>query len=78
MSDPTQDITYTIKIIFRYETSTLYGQAFIPVLLIKIMIFGLLASPNVTPYPIKPKATYTVFMVWALPCSLVTTKGISF
>lgn len=28
--------------------------------------------------PVNPKANYTDFTVWALPVSLVTTKGISF
>ena len=40
---------------------------------------GFISLPQYYSYnPINTKATYTYFMVWADPVSLVTTQGISF
>ena len=39
---------------------------------------GLIAYPCIISYnPVESKAIYTTSTVWAIPISLVTTKGIS-
>ena len=67
MSRPTQDTTMADSIV-EYETVTLYGRSFQNVPLIE---------PSPTTWSYNPTRT-GIPMVWALPRSLATTRGIIF